>query len=172
MTEMPKIAIISASLIALILVVAMSGNTVSSDPQNGGFTFIVDGYTVSGVLTGAGIGHGGLMQMLMTIDQTIPITNGTVHVTGNGVWSGATNFQTLSGQITNVQGTVQICLNSVCQNPDFTGSGTWSGMITGSTTAGSQGEGTFQGTLVFSGSQINQTGPVPISGNWTASFPT
>jgi hypothetical protein len=172
MKGMSKLAIISASLIALTLVVAMSGNVVSSDPQTGGFTFVLQGYTVSGDLAGAGIGHGGLVQMLMTIDQTIPITNGTVQVTGNGVWSGVTNFQTLSGQITNVQGTVQACVLSVCQNADFTGSGTWSGMITGSTIAGSQGEGTFQGSLVLTGSQINQTGPAPISGNWTATFAT
>jgi len=169
---MSKLMIAAASLIALILVVAMSGNTVSSDPQSGGFTFMVEGYTISGTLTGAGIGHGGLVQMDMTIDQTIPITNGTVHITGNGVWNGETDFQTISGQITSVQGTVQACLQSVCQNADFTGSGSWSGSILGNTNAGTQGAGTFQGSLTFTGSQINQTGPVPISGNWTALFPT
>ena len=169
---MSRLAVVSASLIILILVIAVSGNPVSSDPQNGAFAFSVEGYTITGSLTGASIGHGGLVQMLMTIDQTIPITNGTVHITGNGVWSGITNYQSLSGQITNVQGTVQACVLSVCQNADFTGNGTWGGTMTWSKTAGSQGSGTFQGSLVFTGSQLNQTGPVPISGNWTASFAT
>jgi hypothetical protein len=168
---MLKLAGIS-TLIALILALALSGNVVSSAPQSGAFTFTFDGYGVTGALTDASVGHGGLVQMIMTIDQTVSVSNGTVQVTGNGVWSGMTNFQTLSGAITNVQGTVQACELSVCQGTDFTGSGTWSGTMTWSNTAGSQGSGSFQGSLVFSSSQIDRAETVPISGNWTASFAT
>jgi len=151
--------------------VALSGNgVVSNGTGSGAFTFTVYGYMVTGVLTGASVTHGGIVQMLMTIDQTIPIANGTVHITGNGAWSGTTDLQNLNGQINNVQGSVQACVLQTCQNAAFTGGGTWSGTMVWSQTAGSQASGTFQGTLNFSGSQVNQTGPIPVSGNWTASF--
>jgi hypothetical protein len=168
---MLELKLISASLIALILAVALSGRAVvSSNNSSGVFTFTVYGYMVTGDLTDTSISHGGIVQMLMTIDQTIPIPNGTVHITGNGAWSGITDLQTLSGEITNVQGSVYACVLLACQNADFTGNGTWVGTMTWSKAAGSQGSGTFQGALIFSGSQVNQTGPVPVSGNWTASF--
>lgn len=169
-----ELKLISASLIALILAVALSGRgVVSSDVSsnsNGVFTFTVYGYTVNGDLTGASVSHGGMVQMSMTIDQTVPIPNGTVHITGNGVWNGVTDLQTLNGEITNVQGSVHACVLSTCQDADFTGNGTWAGTMTWSKDTGSQGSGTFQGALNFSGPQVNQTGPVPISGNWTAPF--
>jgi hypothetical protein len=168
---MLELKLISASLIALALMVALSGNgVVSSGAGSGAFTFTVYGYTVTGDLTGASVTHGGIVQMLMTIDQMIPIANGTVHITGNGVWSGMTNLQNLNGEINNVQGSVQACVLQTCQNAAFTGSGTWAGTIAWSQTTGSQASGTFQGALNFSGPQVNQTGPVPVSGNWTASF--
>jgi hypothetical protein len=168
---MLELKLISFSLIALILAVALSGHVVvGSDNSSGVFTFTVYGYTVTGDLTDASVTHGGIVQMLMTMDQTIPITNGTVHITGNGAWSGMTDFQTLNGEISNVQGSVQACVLLACQNAAFTGNGTWVGTMTWSKATGSQGSGTFQGALTFSGPQVNQTGPVPVSGNWTSSF--
>jgi hypothetical protein len=145
---------------------------VSSASGSGSFTFTVDGYTVTGELTGAAIGHGGPVQMLMSIDQTISTSYGSVQVTGNGVWVGETDFHAINGVIENVAGMVQACAVFYCQNAEFTGSGTWSGTMAWSNTAGSQGSGTFEGTLSFTGQQINQTGPVPVSGNWTAVFET
>jgi hypothetical protein len=163
--------LVSASMLALILVVSLSAAVVvSGDSQNGTFTFSAEGYTVTGDLTDAAIAHGGSVQMLMSIDQMITTSYGSVHITGNGAWTGKTDFQTFNGVIGNVAGTVQACAVFACQNADFTGNGTWTGTMTWSGTAGSQGSGTFDGTLIFTGAQINGTVPVAVSGNWTASF--
>jgi len=168
---MLKLKLISVPLIVLTLALAFTGRTVASNQIGSGVvTFSVYGYSVNGELTDASVTHGGGVQMLMSIDQSISILNGTVQITGNGLWSGTTNLQTLSGDIGNVQGTLQACLLTTCRSATFTGSGTWAGTMTWSKVTGSQGSGTYQGTLTFAGSQINQTGPVPISGNWTASF--
>jgi hypothetical protein len=165
--------LISAASLLLISVFFLSGVVVvSSASGSGSFTFTVDGYTVTGELTGAAIGHGGPVQMLMSIDQTISTSYGSVQVTGNGVWVGETDFHAINGVIENVAGMVQACAVFYCQNAEFTGGGTWSGTMAWSNTAGSQGSGTFEGTLSFTGQQINQTGPVPVSGNWTAAFET
>ena len=163
--------LIPVSMLALILAVSLLGAVVvSSDPQNGTFSFGVEGYTVTGDLTDAVIGHGGSVQMLMSIDQVITTSYGSVHITGSGVWSGETDFQTFNGVIGNVAGTVQACAVFACQNADFTGNGTWTGTMIWSRTAGSQGSGTFEGSLIFTGAQINGTASAPVSGNWTASF--
>ena len=169
---MLKLKLISASLIVVILAIALSVRTVASNQiTSGAFSFSLYGYTVNGQLTDASVGHGGGVQMQMSIDQTITVPNGTVHITGSGVWGGITDLQTLSGDVSNVQGNVQACLLTSCTTATFTGSGTWSGTITWSQSTGAKGSGTYQGTLTFTGSQVNQTSPVPISGNWTASFP-
>jgi len=163
--------LIAASMFALILVVSLSGAVVvSSDSNNGTFTFGVEGYTVTGDLSEAAIGHGGSVQMLMSIDQMITTSYGSVHVTGSGAWSGETDFQSFNGVIGNVAGTVQACAVFACRSADFTGNGTWTGTMMWSSTAGSQGSGTFEGTLIFTGAQINGTASVPVSGNWTATF--
>jgi hypothetical protein len=167
----PKL--ISASILMLISLVFLSGVVVvGSASGSGSFTFTVDGYTVTGDLTGAAIGHGGPVQMLMSIDQTISTSYGTVQVTGDGIWSGETDFHAINGVIENVTGTVQACAVFYCQSVDFTGNGTWGGTMAWSNIAGSQASGTFEGTLNFTGQEINQTGPVPISGSWTAAFET
>jgi hypothetical protein len=108
----------------------------------------------------------------MSVDQTISTSYGPVQVSGDGIWIGETDFHAISGVIENVTGTIQACAVFYCQTADFTGNGTWGGTMSWSSTAGSQGSGTFQGTLNFTGIQINQTGPVQISGNWTAAFET
>ena len=165
--------LIAAILLVLVPLVPISGLiVVSGDPANGSFTFTVNGYSVTGELTDATVEHGGAVQMLMSIDQSISTSYGVAQVTGNGVWSGETNFQEVHGAIGNLSGTIQVCAVFYCQNADFTGTGTWSGTISWSSGTGSQGSGTFEGTLNFSGSQITQNGPVPVSGNWTAYFET
>jgi len=108
----------------------------------------------------------------MSIDQSISTSYGVVHITGTGVWSGETDFQSFNGAIGNVVGTVQACALFTCQTGDFTGTGSWTGTMIWSSTAGSQGSGTFQGTLDFTGLQTSQAGSVPIAGNWTANFET
>ena len=165
--------LVSASLLLLVSLLFLSGVVaVSSDSGSGSFTFTVDGYVVTGVLTGAAIGHGGPVQMLMSIDQTISTSYGTVHVTGNGIWSGETDFNSINGVIENVAGTAQACAVLYCQSADFTGNGTWGGSLAWNSAAGLQGSGTFEGTLSFTGQQTNQTRSVQVSGNWTASFDT
>jgi hypothetical protein len=109
--------------------------------------------------------------MLMTIDQSISTSYGAAQVTGTGIWSGETNFQVVSGEIGNVAGKIQVCAVFYCQNAAFTGSGTWSGTLLASPGVGPQGSGTFGGMLNISGLPT-ANGPVPISGNWTATFET
>jgi hypothetical protein len=164
----------SKLVLALLLVFSLflmsEGASVSSDASSGSFSFMVNGYNVKGDLTNAAIAHGGLVQMLMSIDQSISTSYGVVHITGSGVWSGETDYQTFNGSIGNVIGTVQACVVFYCQTANFAGSGTWTGAVTSGSIAGSQGSGTFGGTLTFTGQNVNQTGPVPVSGNWTATF--
>lgn len=164
--------LISASALLLLPLVSLCGvSVVGGEPANGSFTFTLSGYTVTGELTDATIGHGGAVQMLMTIDQAVSTSSGPAHVTGSGVWSGETNFQEVNGEIGDLAGSVPVCAGSYCQAAGFTGSGTWSGTISWSGGAGSQGSGTFEVTLNVSGS-LTRNGPVPISGNWTATFET
>ena len=163
--------LIPATLLLLTVFASLWGiAVVGGDSRSGSFSFRVDGYTVTGDLTNAAVEHGGAVQMLMSIDQTVTTSYGVVHITGNGVWSGQTNFQAVNGAIGNVAGTVQACAVFYCQNADFTGAGTWMGTLIWSSDAGSQGSGSFQGALTFSGQGVNETGAVPISGNWTATF--
>ena len=165
--------LIVAAILVLIPLVSISGlASVGGDSTSGRFTFTVDGYTVTGDLTDARVEHGGAVQMLMSIDQTISTSYGEAHITGSGVWSGETDFQHVNGAIGNLAGTIQVCAIFYCQNADFTGSGTWAGILSWNNSAGSQGSGTFEGTLNLSGLQVAQNGPVPISGNWTATFET
>jgi hypothetical protein len=134
------------------------------------FTFSFDGYTVSGVLTDAIITHEGTVQLQMSIDQTISTATGVAHIVGNGVWNGKTDFAVFNGLIENVKGMVQACLLFVCQSADFTGSGSWTGMLAWSKISGSEASGTFQVTLNFTGSSPAPTGPVSFPGNWKATF--
>ena len=170
---MGKLKFVTAAILLSIFLFSLSGTaSVNSDSQSGSFTLAVQGYTVTGYLSNAAIAHGGGVQMLMSIDQSITTSYGVVHITGSGVWSGQTDFQTFSGAIGNVAGTLQTCQIFYCQNTDFTGSGTWSGVVGSSSNEGSQGSGAFQGTLTFNGQQGGPTGSFPISGNWTATFQT
>jgi hypothetical protein len=161
---------ISVLALAILFVSISSGILVSGDSKNGTFTFTMYGYTVTGDLTNAIITHEGAVQMQMSIDQTIPTTMGTAHITGNGIWSGQTNFALFDGSIENVKGTIQACLLGACQNADFTGGGSWSGTLAWSKISGSQGSGTFQGTLNLTGASRTPAHPVSVSGNWTAAF--
>ena len=158
--------------IAVLVLTFISGATlVAGDSTNGSFTFTVAGYTVSGSLSSASIAHGGAVQMVMTIDQNVPTSYGTVHVTGSGVWSGQTDFQTVSGVIGNLGGTIQACFLFSCQDGDFAGTGTWSGTLSPAGGGESQGSGMFQGTVNISGLP-SQNGPATISGSWTSTFET
>jgi len=163
--------LIAVVLIAATILLSVSGGTiVIGDGTAGTFTFTVQGYTVTGTLTNGIVTHGNV-QLQMSIDQSLTTSYGTLQITGTGVWDGRTDFQTFSGTIDNVQGTIQACALLACQNIDFTGTGTWTGtMAAWNSTAGSVGSGTFQGTLNFTGAEITQTGPEAVSGTWSAPF--
>lgn len=158
-------------LLGLILALSASGVVVvSGESPAGSFTFVVEGYTVTGTLSQGVISHGGRVSMVMSINE--PITNqyGTVQVVGNGTWVGITNFQSLNGEITGVVGTVQACVVFSCQTGNFSGNGTWSGLMAGNGANGVRGSGVFEGTLSLSAKQLNQSGTAPISGTWTDTF--
>lgn len=162
---------ISVPVIVAIVLLALSRSALAIGSSGiGTFTFVLYGYNVNGDLTNGIITHEGDVQMQMSIDQTISITNGTVHITGNGVWNGNTNFSVFGGSISDVKGTVHACVLIACQTANFTGSGSWTGTLSWSKSAGSQGTGTFQVTLSVTGANITQTESLPVSGNWTATF--
>jgi len=161
---------ISALILTILLSSVPNSVLVSGSSRNGSFTFTMSGYTVTGDLTNAIITHEGTVKLQMLIDQTISVSNVTVHIVGSGVWSGKTNFATFKGSIGNVKGAVQVCMQSACQSANFTGSGIWAGVLSWSRTLGSQGSGIFQGTLNLTASSPTPTKPVPVSGNWTATF--
>jgi hypothetical protein len=169
---MNALRLIAVLLVTATILLSVSGGTiVTGDGTGGTFTFTVQGYTITGTLTSGIVTHGGYVQLQMSIDQSLTTSYGTLQITGTGVWDGRTDFQTFSGTIDNVQGTIQACALLACQNVDFTGSGTWTGtMAAWNRTAGSVGSGTFQGTLNFTGSAITPTGPEVVSGTWTAPF--
>ena len=165
--------LISAAMLLLVPLIAITGvAVVGGGPANGSFTLAINGITVTGDLTNASIEHGGAVQMMMAIDQTVSTSYGAAHVTANGIWSGETDFQNVNGVIGGVVGSVQVCAVFNCENATFTGSGTWSGTMSWSSSTGSQGSGTFEGTLNVSGLPTPENGPVPVSGNWTATFET
>ena len=159
---MTKIWMITAVL--LILIVSTTTNLVRAD-QNGQFTVTAQGPPISGQLTNSLI-HESNVTMTMLIDQGLPTRMGTIHIVGNGLWTGTMNNSTLTGTIGDVQGTAQGCFLIFCQTADFTGTGNWTGTLNDA----ASGSGTFQGTLTFTGSSYAPSGPVPISGTWETSF--
>jgi hypothetical protein len=161
---------ISTLLMTILLLSVPNSVLVSGSSRNGNFTFTMSGYTVAGDLTNAIITHEGAVQLQMLIDQTITVPNATVHIIGSGIWNGKTDFATFKGSIGSVKGTVQACLQSSCQSANFTGTGIWEGTLSWSRTFGSQGSGTFQGTLNLTGPSPTPTNLIPVSGSWTATF--
>jgi hypothetical protein len=157
-------------LVAITLIPLFGAATVAGEGGTGTFTFTLNGYKISGDFTNGRITHEGNVQMLMSIDQTVPISFGSIHITGSGIWTGTTNFATMDGSIENVNGTVQVCVTAGCENANFTGSGSWTGSLTWSRTYGSEGSGSFLGELNEVGVNATQSAAVPVSGNWTATF--
>jgi hypothetical protein len=152
------------STAVLFVLIVTAANLVHAD-QNGHFTVTAQGPPITGQLTNSVI-HQSTVTMTMVIDQGLPTKMGTVHIVGNGLWTGIMNNSTLTGTIGDVQGSAQACFLIFCQTADFTGTGTWTGTLNDA----ASGSGTFQGTLTFTGSPFAPSGPVPISGTWETSF--
>ena len=151
-------------VILLSVLVVTTTNLAYADP-NGHFTVTANGPPITGDLTNAVLSRS-TVNMIMVIDQNLPTNIGPVNLVGNGLWSGTMSNLTLSGTISNVQGSAKACLFIFCQEASFTGEGTWNGTLN----ASASGSGTFQGTLTFTGSPLAPSGPVPISGTWESTF--
>jgi hypothetical protein len=156
-----------AILMSVVLLLSISNSALTiGNPGTGSITIFIDGYAITGALTDV-TGHQSGVKLLMSIDQTLSTTSGTLHIKGDGVWNGETRDSIIVGSIDDVNGSVHACVQFVCEDTTFTGSGNWTGTV--SVPYGSpQGSGTFQITLNFT--NLNPPSTVPISGNWTSSL--
>jgi len=164
---------IPSFLIVWILLLSLSGGTIVAGRAGiGNFEFSLNGYTLTGTLTNGTITHDGHVAMQMSVDQTIPISDGSILVTATGVWSGTTNFAIITGSIANVKGNIYACISGQCKNGNYTGSGSWVGTFKWNKTQGSVASGTFQGELNILNAPPAQSAPFPVTGNWTTTFST
>jgi hypothetical protein len=154
-----------AILTSVVLLLSISTLT-TGNPATGNFTTSIEGYAVTGSLTDV-TGHQSGVKLLMSIDQAFSTTAGSVHILGNGVWNGEVTDSIIVGSIDNVNGSVHACVQFVCQDTTFTGSGNWTGTVTVSS-GSPKGSGTFQATLNFP--NFNAASTVPVSGNWTSAL--
>jgi hypothetical protein len=136
---------------------------------SGSFAFTLNGYTVQGQLANAIIRPDNSVRLTMNVQDTIRTAVGDVPISGSGEWHGTANLTTLSGTIENIHGAVRLCFFFFfCGNADYIGQGTWIGTL-----SGSQGTGTFQGTITFTSSPVPQipvNQPIPVSGTWNSNF--
>jgi hypothetical protein len=153
---------IMASVVLLLSI--SSSISATGNAASGSFTITMQGYSVTGTLSDL-TGHQSDVKLLMSIDETVPISMGTVHIVGSGIWTGTTADTTITGSIDQVTGKVHACVMLFCQDANFTGSGTWIGNVEVLASGLPEGSGTFQGTLNFQ--SPNPPTEVPISGNWT-----
>jgi hypothetical protein len=140
-----------------------------SGTGTGSFTFTLNGYTVQGQLSNAIIHNDNNVTLTMSVSGNIQTSIVGVPISGSGEWYGTANATSLSGTIQNVHGNARVCmLFFFCGNANYTGEGTWVGTL-----SGSQGAGTFQGTITFTSSPVPQipvNQPIPISGTWSSNF--
>lgn len=135
----------------------------------GSFSFTLNGYNVQGQLTNAIIHPENSVTLNMIVQDKIPTSLAQVPISGDGKWYGTVNVTSLSGTIQDVHGTARVCvLFFFCGDANYIGQGTWEGML-----SGSQGTGTFQGTITFTSSPVPQipvNQPIPVSGTWSSNF--
>jgi hypothetical protein len=146
-------------LLSISSIISATGNAAT-----GSITITIQGYSITGTLTDL-TGHQSDVKLLMSIDQTIPISMGTVHIIGSGIWTGTLTDTMITGSIDQVTGKVHACALLSCQDANFTGSGTWAGNVEALASGLPEGSGTFQATLNFQ--SPNPPTEVPVSGNWT-----
>lgn len=154
-------------LTSVVLLLSISNSALTTgNPATGSFTISIQGHAFTGALTDV-TGHQSGVKLLMSVDQTFSTTTGIVHIVGNEVWNGETTDSIIVGSIDDVSGSVHACVQFVCEDTTFTGSGNWTGTV--AVSYGSpQGSGTFQITLNFA--NLNPPSTVPVSGNWTSSL--
>ena len=150
---------------SVVLLLSISSSiSATGNAATGSFTITIQGYSITGTLTDL-TGHQSDVKLLMSIDQTISISMGTVHIVGSGIWTGTLTDTMITGSIDQVTGKVHACALLSCQDANFTGSGTWAGNVEALPSGLPEGSGTFQATLNFQ--SPNPPTEVPVSGNWT-----
>ena len=157
-------------LLTFVLVLAaLPTLQAQSGSGTGSFAFTLSGYTLQGQLANAIIYPDKHVSLTMSLHDNIRTSVCGVPISGVGEWSGIANAASLSGVIQDVKGTARVCIwFFVCGNADYIGQGTWLGSL-----SGSQGTGTFQGTITFTSSPVSQipvNQPIPISGTWSSVF--
>jgi hypothetical protein len=153
----------------LVLFVLPTALYAQAGTGMGSFTFTLSNYAVQGQLGNAVIRNDNSVTLTMTVSSDIQTSVARVPISGSGEWYGRANATSLSGTIQNVNGNARICmLYFFCSDANYIGQGTWTGTL-----SGSQGTGTFQGTITFTSSPIPQipvNQPIPISGTWSSNF--
>jgi hypothetical protein len=155
--------------LVLVLLGLPAALYAQSGTGDGSFAFTLNGYTVQGKLLNAIIRPDNSVRLDMNVLDTIRTTVMDVPISGSGEWYGTVNVTALSGTINDVHGSAQVCIFFIfCSNADYIGQGTWTGTL-----SGSQGTGTFQGTITFTSSPVPQilvNQPIPVSGTWNSNF--
>jgi hypothetical protein len=164
MRDIKKERLIAAGFCSLIL--ALGITTVAGN--QGSLQLTVQGYgTVQGRLENATIQPNGTISILMLVKDQLVTSQGTFPTSAKGLWVGTLNGSSLSGQIQDVAGMVQICI-LMCEDAHFVGVGSWNGQLNGSNASGN-----FDGAITFTNSPVAQIPigqPIPVSGIWTTTF--
>jgi hypothetical protein len=155
--------------VTLMLVLLVLPTALYAQSGMGSFTFTLNGYTIQGQLGNAIIHNDNSVTLTMSVSGNIQTSIVGVPISGSGEWYGTANATSLWGTIQNVHGNARVCiLFFFCGDANYNGQGTWVGTL-----SGSQGTGTFQGTITFTSSPVPQipvNQPIPISGTWTSNF--
>jgi hypothetical protein len=155
--------------LALLLTLTPAVAYAQSEPTLGSFAFTLQGYTVQGQLSNAVIRPDNSVSMTMSVDDSLQTPVGAVPISGNGEWYGTVNGTEMSGTIENVSGSIQVCyFFFFCGYANYVGNGTWTGTL-----SADHGAGTFSGLITFTTSSFSQVPlnrPIPVSGNWSSTF--
>jgi len=159
-------------LLVVVLITISSVAVVQAQVMNGAgsFQLTLAGYQLQGRLTNSTLFHNNTVAMSMGVDYADRTNIGQVSITSKGNWYGMANGTNLEGVIYGVNGIVQVCYVFYCANANYVGYGTWGGTLSSDR---SEAQGTFQGIVVFTNSQI--TGitlnkPVQMSGTWNSTL--
>lgn len=164
---MRSLVFLSAVFLVFLAVFAQFGSVTAV--SNGTFTVNIGGYSIIGQLTDARIQANKTASALISVDQTVPASFGSAHVVGSGKLVGIVSGTAVHGTVEGFSGNVQVCfMLFFCQSSNFVGTGTWSGTLQ----SGTQGSGTFQGTITFDKSMPSVGKQGQVSGSWNVDFAT
>jgi len=161
--------------VAFIVLLAVFSTVIveaQSAAGTGSVELTIAGRQIPGELTNSTLYPDNTVTMSMIVDYSAQTNIGQVTITATGNWYGRSNGTSLAGIIYSVKGTVQICYVFYCPAASYVGYGTWNGALTSNRT---QAAGTFEGTLIFTNSQIQNVTlhrPITISGTWNSTLQT